>query len=91
MLELQSQGQTALVQPEELFQLCLLSGLIDPVASHLGSPEKVSAAKQRSLILTVALENHLVNLLTSCVSHWLDGMLNIFATRENSPENLSFY
>jgi len=86
LLELQSQGKDGLVEPQELFQLCLLAGLVEvdqdvsEVRVILVSTFKciiyvvqIPIVRQRHLLLTVALENHLVSLLKGCILHWKDG------------------
>ncbi len=87
MLELLQQGRSSLVEPQHLYQLCVVSGLIlredavgyhDSVSIGGGTGGLLTSAasdlrEQRSQLLTVALENHLVNLLTGCASHWRDG------------------
>lgn len=71
LLELQSTGKEGLVEPQHLYKLCVISGLIsDPTLDV----DNVTPDGQRSLLLTVALENHLVSLLTGCIMHWKDGM-----------------
>ncbi len=70
---------SALVEPQELFQLCLLSGLIDSsvISESASSFSLVPISQQRSLLLTVALENHLVSMLTGCVINWKDGKSHV--------------
>ena len=72
LMELQTEGKTGLVEPQHLYQLCLISGLIssqDPTVSMTN----VELEEQRRQLLTVALEHHQVNLLTCCIHHWRDG------------------
>ena len=81
LLELLSQGRSGLVEPQHLHQLCLAAGLIvredGPHGGGGGGGSVLSAfsdvREQRAQLLTVALENHLVNLLTGCIAHWRDG------------------
>ena len=74
LLELQSTGREGLVDPQHLYKLCVISGLIsDPTIDV----DNVNPDGQRSLLLTVALENHLVSLLTGCILHWRDGKPNL--------------
>ena len=79
LFELQSTGRSALVTPSQLFQLCILAGLIDPQQQQQQQqqqPRHLAEAEthhQRTALLTVALENHLVSLLTGCIAHWRDG------------------
>ena len=70
LLELQSTGREGLVEPQHLYKLCVISGLISDPSLDV---DNVDFAGQRSLLLTVALENHLVSLLTGCIMHWKDG------------------
>ena len=72
LLELQSRGRSNLVEPDHLFQLCSIAGLIsnDTVATI---SKESSSFDQRSALLTVALEHHLVNFLIGCVNQWNDG------------------
>ncbi len=80
-MELQFQGRTGLVEPQELYQLCLLAGLVEPVsaassaasASDQAQLQLLTADQQRSAVLTAALENHLVSMVTGCIMHWKDG------------------
>ncbi|TRY74821.1 hypothetical protein TCAL_05664 [Tigriopus californicus] len=68
LLELQTRGRVDLADPQHLHHLCVLSGLVSQ-----DFPGTLSTQEQRSQLLTVALENHLVSLLTGCVWHWKDG------------------
>ena len=72
LLELQTRGRSNLVEPDHLFQLCTIAGLIsnDTVASI---SKDATSMDQRSALLTVALEHHLVNFLIGCVNQWNDG------------------
>lgn len=72
LLELQTKGRSNLVEPDHLFQLCSISGLIssDTIASI---SKDATGSDQRSALLTVALEHHLVNFLIGCVGQWSDG------------------
>ena len=72
LLELQTRGRSNLVEPDHLFQLCAIAGLVsnDTVASISKQNTNV---EQRSALLTVALEHHLVNFLIGCVTQWSDG------------------
>ena len=74
LLELQSTGREGLVEPLHLYKLCLISGLISDPSLDV---DNVLCDDQRSLLLTVALENHLVSLLTGCILHWKDGKRNL--------------
>ncbi|CAB4069512.1 unnamed protein product [Lepeophtheirus salmonis] len=69
LLELQTEGQTSLIEPSYLYKLCCIAGLIN----EMNLKDKID---QRAALLTVALEHNLVNLLTGCVSHWNDGKYN---------------
>ena len=80
LLELLNQGRSGLVEPQHLHQLCTAAGLIlreDGYHHEGGGGSMLSAfsdvREQRAQLLTVALENHLVGLLTGCVAHWRDG------------------
>ena len=84
LLELLNQGRSGLVEPQHLHQLCTAAGLIlreDGYHGHHeggGGASSVLSAfadvrEQRAQLMTVALENHLVGLLTGCVAHWRDG------------------
>ena len=68
LYELQTRGVTELVAPEKLFQLCSIAQL----ASTLPLQE-AGRSGQRSSLLTVALEHHMVGFLTECVASWYDG------------------
>ena len=72
LLELQTRGRSSLVEPDHLFQLCSIAGLIsnDTQASISKDSKNVD---QRSALLTVALENHLVHFLIGCILQWSDG------------------
>ena len=80
LLELLNQGRSGLVEPQHLHQLCTAAGLIlrEDGFHHEGAGGSMLSAfsdvrEQRAQLLTVALENHLVGLLTGCVAHWRDG------------------
>ena len=72
LLELLTRGRSNLVEPDHLFQLCTIAGLIgnDTMASISKDNASID---QRSALLTVALEHHLVNFLIGCVTQWSDG------------------
>eukprot|EP00095_Tigriopus_kingsejongensis_P000853 maker-scaffold1106_size62344-snap-gene-0.11 protein:Tk00853 transcript:maker-scaffold1106_size62344-snap-gene-0.11-mRNA-1 annotation:"protein elys" len=77
LLELQTRGRIDLADPHHLHHLCVLSGLIAQDFPGANSAAAVlSPQEQRTQLLTVALENHLVSLLTGCVWHWKDGKYN---------------
>ena len=68
LLELQMTGRASgLTDPSRLYELCAVSGLIDCADNDLTDDER------RKQLLTVALENHLVNLLVGCAANWRDG------------------
>ena len=71
LLELRSMGKDRLVEPANLFELCVVAGLIE----NLSEIEKCQGnlSQQRSTLLTIALEHHLVDFLKSCFIHWFDG------------------
>ena len=71
--ELQTRGVTELVAPDKLFQLCSIAQLTTHGHSLPDLAENGSQSQQRSALLTVALEHHMVSFLTDCVSHWFDG------------------
>ena len=75
LMDLQSQGRAGLVEPGHLHRLCVISGLIEAAAAASEDSEHLDDGEMRSQLLTVALENHLVSLLTGCVLHWKDGGL----------------
>ena len=57
----------SLVQPSELYQFCLMSGLV------VGPQLEPSLLQQRRHLLDVALEQSLVNIIISAVREWSDG------------------
>ena len=57
----------SLVRPSELYQFCLMSGL---VTGHQLEP---SLLEQRRHLLDVALEQSLVNIIITAVREWSDG------------------
>ncbi len=67
LMELSAQSFEGLVEPRQLFQLCQLAGFV-PDSQVTDNP-----AEQRARVLTVALENQLLGLLTGCVREWKDG------------------
>ena len=71
--ELQTRGVTELVAPDKLFQLCSIAQLTTHGHPLPDLAENGSQSQQRSALLTVALEHHMVSFLTECVSHWFDG------------------
>ena len=72
LLELQTRGRSNLVKPDHLFQLCTIAGLVGNETVASISKEN-TIDDQRSALLTVALEHHLVNFLIGCVTQWSDG------------------
>lgn len=69
LMELQQSGLIASV--DRIHQLCLLAGLISKEPDFELCANEGEA--NRWQLLDVALENHLVSLLTSCVDQWSDG------------------
>lgn len=59
----------ALVQPSELYQLCLMAGLGGQTANYL----EPSLLAQRELLLNVALEHNMVGLIVAAARDWADG------------------
>ena len=57
----------SLVQPSELYQYCLMSGLVN------GPQLEPSLLQQRRHLLDVALEQSLVNIIIAAVREWSDG------------------
>ena len=58
---------SSLVQPSELYQFCLLSGLAT------GPQLEPSLLTQRKVLLTVALEQSMVGVVVAAVRDWADG------------------
>ena len=80
LLELRSQGKDDLVEPNQLYSVCLLAGLVDDDdlqnLGKLPEPDPEVTSQQRCSILTVALDHNLVDFLKSCLLHWNDGKLH---------------
>ena len=57
----------SLVRPSELYQFCLMSGLV------VGPQLEPSLLEQRRHLLDVALEQSLVNIIITAVREWSDG------------------
>ena len=75
LFELEARGMTELVAPEKLYQLCMIAQLTEePIGemTNTTAPENMRQ-NQRSTLLTVALKHHMVNFISDCVEHWLDG------------------
>ena len=83
LLELRSQGKDDLVEPNALYSVCLLAGLVDDDdlqnLGKLPEPDPEVTSQQRCSILTVALDHNLVDFLKSCLLHWNDGKLQCTA------------
>lgn len=69
LLELRSVGKDNLVEPAKLYSVCVVAGLVPPESSF----EVRDVGQQRSSLLTVALDHHLVDFLKTCLLHWSDG------------------
>ena len=67
LLELRSLGKDSLVEPNSLYSLCLVAGLVED------EDMQGDVSQQRCSILTVALDHNLVDFLRSCLLHWNDG------------------
>ena len=83
LLELRSQGKDDLVEPNQLYSVCLLAGLVDDDdlqnLGKLPEPDPEVTSQQRCSILTVALDHNLVDFLKGCLLHWNDGKLQCTA------------
>lgn len=74
LLELRSLGRDRLVDPTNLFELCVVAGLIENATDIEKCQENLS--QQRNILLTIALEHHLVDFMKGCLIHWFDGKLS---------------
>ena len=75
LLELRSLGRDRLVDPTNLFELCVVAGLIENATDIEKCQENLS--EQRNILLNIALEHHLVDFMKGCLIHWFDGKASL--------------
>ncbi|XP_048731593.2 protein ELYS-like [Ostrea edulis] len=71
MATMQKMGPSVLLNPKELYNLCVVVGLLPrPLDSAASNP---SSAQMKESLLTMALNNHILSFIIKCVQEWGPG------------------
>lgn len=70
--EMNQTGPNCLIDPKDLYNCCLVSGLLNHMQETLPA-RHVSTVLQREALLTLALEQNMCHFLHSCITKWSTG------------------